>query len=476
MDDRTDSRRFRDAGLIRRFSVLLIRLGRVIDALITFAVLYFTVRWFGEAWRMSLAGIGLLFVLIFQVITSLSRTYRSRRVVRLRHHLLSLFVSWNMSAAIVISSIVILNGADPLLGRIVVVWLAVSLAIVAAWNVGVRIFLRYARYYGFDARRVGFVGANEMAAKLEKVFEKYPWAGMNVVGVFDDRVATHERVLAYPASKVAGSSSDLIELARRGAVDIVYITLPMAAEKRIKGFVDTFAETTASIYYCPSVYSFDLMNTRSDDVFGQPVISVIESPFTGNSRVLKRLEDWVLLLLLGPFVAVLATAIAIAICATSHGPVLFRQSRHGLDGRKFLICKFRTMYVDQCSEAFSQVRRNDLRVTPLGRILRATSLDELPQFFNVLMGDMSIVGPRPHPDTMNEDLRKQIYRYMIRHKVRPGITGLAQVSGFRGETDTNDKMEKRIACDLEYIRNWSIWLDMTILFRTVMAIRGKHVY
>jgi len=476
MEDRADPRRSRDAGLIRRFSALLIRLGRVIDTLITFTVLYLTLRSFGEAWSLNFAGIGLLFVLVFQVITSFSRTYRSQRVVRLRHQLFSLFANWTMSAAIVVSSIVILNGADPLLGRIVVVWLALSLVIVAAWNVGVRLFLRYARYYGYDARRVGFVGANEMAAKLEKVFEKYPWAGMHVVGVFDDRKESHDRVLAYSAAKVAGRSSDLVELARSGAVDIVYITLPMAAEKRIKEFVDHFADTTASIYYCPSVFSFDLMNARSDDVFGQPVISVIESPFTGHNRVLKRLEDWVLLLLLGPFVAVLAIAIAIAIRATSPGPALFRQSRHGLDGRKFLIWKFRTMYVDKCGAAFLQARRNDLRVTPLGRVLRATSLDELPQFFNVLKGDMSVVGPRPHPDTMNEDLRKQIYRYMIRHKVRPGITGLAQVNGFRGETETHDKMEKRIECDLEYIRNWSIWLDITILFRTVFAFRGKHVY
>ncbi len=475
MDIAVDSRRIRDAGLIRRCSALLIRLGRVIDTLITFAALYLTLRWFGQAWSLSFASICVLFVLIFQLITSLSRSYRSQRVVRLRHLLFNLFASWTMSAGIVVSAIVILNGAPPMLSRMVVVWLALALILVAAWNIGVRLFLRYARHYGYDARRLAFVGANEMAATLEKVFAKYPWAGMNVVGVFDDRVGSN-RVVEYPAEKVAGSRSDLVELARHGAVDIVYITLPMAAEKRIKEFVDSFAETTASIYYCPSVFSFDLMNARSDDVFGQPVISVIESPFIGHSRVLKRLEDWLLLLLLGPFVAVIAMAIAIAIRATSPGPVLFRQTRHGLDGKKFKICKFRTMYVDKCGAEFSQVRRNDSRITPLGRILRATSLDELPQFLNVLKGDMSIIGPRPHPDTMNEDLRKRIYRYMVRHKVRPGITGLAQVSGFRGETETYDKMEKRIACDLEYIKNWSIWLDISILFRTIFAIQGKHVY
>jgi len=283
-------------------------------------------------------------------------------------------------------------------------------------------------------------------------------------------------VSEYAGLEISGTVNDLIELAQCGAVDIVYITLPMAAEKRIKSLIDALADTTVSINYCPSFFSFDLMNARSDDVFGQPVISVVDSPFTGHSALIKRLEDYVLLVLLLPLVTVLMLLISVLIAMTSPGPVIFRQSRYGLDGKRFEMWKFRTMYVSRCDETFAQARRDDPRVTPLGRVLRATSLDELPQFFNVLRGEMSIVGPRPHPDVVNEENRKHIYRYMMRHKVRPGITGLAQVNGFRGETETKEKMERRIACDLEYIKRWSIWLDLKILYKTLFAFRGKHVY
>ena len=473
---RADSGTLSDGGILRRYSALLIRTGRLVDVLIIFATLYMAVRWFGETWTLEHAGIGLLFVLVFELTTSASRMYRSRRVVRLRHELFGLLYCWSLSSALVVFAIVVLLGTDDILIRIVLLWLGLAVAIIAPYHVGVRLLLRYARHYGYDARRVAFVGANEITAKLRKIFETHPWVGMNVLGVFDDRITSSERITDYPVSEISGSAADLIELARSGEVDMVYITLPMAAEKRNKGLIDDFSDTTASIYYCPGLFNFGLMNARADDVFGQPVISVIESPFVGYNGVLKRFEDLVLLVLLLPFLNALIVMISIAVALTSPGPIFFRQSRSGLDGKGFMMWKFRTMYTDNCAAAFSQARRNDSRVTPLGRFLRATSLDELPQFFNVLTGDMSIVGPRPHPDVVNEDHRTRIHRYMVRHKVRPGITGLAQVSGLRGETETDEKMEQRIACDLEYIKSWSIWLDIKILYRTLFALRGKHVY
>lgn len=463
-------------GLLRRYSGSLIRLGRLANALIIFAVLYMTLAGFGEAWHLEHAGIALLFVLIFELTTSASSMYRSRRVVRLRYELFGLLYCWVISSALVVLATAALLGADEVMMRIVLVWLGLSLAVIVPLQVGVRLFLRYARYFGYDARKVGFIGANQIARNLQGIFEAHPWVGMEVLGVFDDRYSSSDRLPDYPASQIVGGSADLIELARRGDVDLVYITLPMAAEERTKRLIDDFSDTTASIYYCPSMSTFDLMNARADDVFGQPVISVVESPFTGYSGALKRIEDWVLLALVLPFALSLGLLIAVAIALTSPGPVIYRQSRYGLDGKRFMMWKFRTMYVENCREQFSQARKNDSRVTPVGKLLRSTSLDELPQLFNVLTGDMSIVGPRPHPDVVNEDHRKRIHRYMVRHKVRPGITGLAQVSGHRGETETDEKMEQRVACDLEYIRSWSIWLDLKILYRTLFAWRGKHVY
>ena len=218
------------------------------------------------------------------------------------------------------------------------------------------------------------------------------------------------------------------------------------------------------------------MNARWDDVFGQPVITVLESPFVGHTGFLKRLEDLFLVAILAPvlFLPMLITAALVKL--SSSGPVFFKQSRYGLDGKTFMMWKFRTMYAEDCEDQYSQVKENDPRITPLGSILRKMSLDELPQIFNVLLGSMSIVGPRPHPDVVNEELRNRIHRYMTRHKIKPGITGWAQVNGFRGETETLEKMEKRIGYDLEYIRNWSVWLDMLILFKTVFNLTGDKVY
>lgn len=476
MEARADYRDFKHVGIIQQFSASFIRLGRVTDAIIIFASLYLTTRAFGENWNTSYAAVALIYILVFEVITSVSQMYRSWRMVRLRHELVKVSFFWLVSSALVALGIYVFFQNSGLNNRVIVAWFGSLLALIATVRVATRLLLRYVRSFGYDSRSVAFVGANDIAVRLRNTFRAHPWMGMKVVGMFDDREARADRGVAVTEQDVAGSAADLVQLARNGAVDIVYVCLPMAAELRIRTLVDTFSDTTASIYYCPSFFNFDLMNARWDDVFGQPVVSIIDSPFTGHNAIVKRTEDLALLLLLSPIVLVLLLAIAIGVASTSAGPVFFKQSRYGLDGRRFTMWKFRTMYVDHCNAAFNQATRNDPRVTVFGRFLRASSLDEVPQLYNVLKGDMSIVGPRPHPDVVNEDQRTQIHRYMMRHKVRPGITGLAQVSGFRGETETKEKMEQRIACDLEYMRSWSILLDIKILYRTLFSFRGRHVY
>ena len=242
-------------------------------------------------------------------------------------------------------------------------------------------------------------------------------------------------------------------------------------QPRILQLLDELRDTTVSIYFVPDFFMTDLIQARLDDLGGLPVVAVCESPFTGINGLFKQVSDFLMAALILVLISPLMIAIAIAIKLTSPGPVLFRQHRYGLDGERIVVYKFRSMSVCENGDTVIQARANDNRVTPLGAFLRRTSLDELPQFINVLQGRMSVVGPRPHAVAHNETYRKLIKGYMIRHKVRPGITGWAQVNGCRGETETLDKMKRRIDFDLEYLRRWSFLLDLRIILRTIGLMR-----
>jgi putative colanic acid biosynthesis UDP-glucose lipid carrier transferase len=269
----------------------------------------------------------------------------------------------------------------------------------------------------------------------------------------------------------------LVADCKKGNIDRVYITLPMRAEKRIKWLMNELADSTASVYLVPDIFMFELLHARSDIIAGIPTISIYDSPLDGSNGIVKRIEDLVLsaiiLLLISPILLVMSFAIKI----TSRGPILFKQIRYGIDGKAIEIWKFRSMIVLDNDKKFSQAKKNDVRLTPIGGFIRSTSLDELPQFFNVLQGRMSIVGPRPHAVVHNEQYRSLINGYMLRHKVKPGITGWAQVHGLRGETDTLEKMEKRIEFDLDYIRNWSLGFDIKIVVSTILkSFTDKNAY
>jgi putative colanic acid biosynthesis UDP-glucose lipid carrier transferase len=245
----------------------------------------------------------------------------------------------------------------------------------------------------------------------------------------------------------------------------------------VKKLLDQLGDTTASIYYIPDVFVFELIQARPSEILGVPVVAMCETPFYGYRGLIKRLMDIGIASAALVVLAPVMIAIAIAIRRTMSGSVLFTQRRYGLDGREFNVYKFRTMTVSEDGADFRQATRNDSRVTPLGRILRRFSLDELPQLINVLQGRMSLVGPRPHAVAHNEECRKLIKRYMVRHKVLPGITGLAQVSGYRGETVSLEDMEARVNLDLEYLRNWSPVLDLQILLLTALEmIRTDKAY
>lgn len=320
------------------------------------------------------------------------------------------------------------------------------------------------------------IGANEVGVELERRITR-SHASEKFCGFLDFR--SIERLNA-PADKLinAGCSPrDFADFVRNNGIAKVYLALPISLTPRIQELIRELRDTTASVYFVPNIFAFDLVRPRCIEINGMPAFSICDSPMHDVSSVAKRLFDLVLagslLLLTWPVLL----AVAVAIKQSSPGPVLFKQRRYGLNGEEILVYKFRSMTVCEDGSNVMQATRDDIRVTPLGGFLRRTSLDELPQIFNVLEGKMSFVGPRPHAVAHNEAYRKLINGYMLRHKVRPGITGLAQVNGLRGETATVDKMQRRVQFDIDYMRHWSLWLDIKILARTAYTlIRDKNAY
>jgi len=317
-------------------------------------------------------------------------------------------------------------------------------------------------------RNAVIAGSSELGAKLAAQISDSALLGIHLDGIFDDR--RPERRVMIEEVPVLGRLDQLAEYVKSHHVDLIYITLPMASQPRILRLLNELRDTTASIYFVPDIFVFDLIQARMDSINGIPVVAVCETPFFGVNGMLKSISDFVLgtliLILISPLLLVLAAGVKLS----SPGPVLFRQRRYGLDGRQITVYKFRTMVVLEDGEEIKQATRDDQRITPFGRFLRRTSLDELPQFINVVQGRMSIVGPRPHAVAHNETYRKLINGYMVRHKVKPGITGWAQVNGLRGETDTVDKMRQRIEYDLGYLRNWSLRLDLQIIAKTIFLV------
>lgn len=316
--------------------------------------------------------------------------------------------------------------------------------------------------------RAVIVGMNPQGEALAQGITGSDYAGIRLLGFVDDRGG--ERSQHRSQFKVVGKLDELPDFVKRHRVQSIYLSLPMTSRPRILQVLDGLKDTTASIYFVPDMFITDLIQGRSDSVCGVTVISVCDTPFRGYNGFLKRVSDVVLSMLILLLISPLLVLVAILVKLDSPGPVFFKQRRYGLDGEEIMVYKFRSMAVAEDGVAITQATKNDARVTRLGALLRRTSLDELPQFVNVLQGRMSVVGPRPHAVAHNELYRKLIKGYMVRHKVRPGITGWAQVNGQRGETETLDKMQARIDFDLDYLRNWSLQLDLYIILKTIRLV------
>jgi putative colanic acid biosysnthesis UDP-glucose lipid carrier transferase len=336
------------------------------------------------------------------------------------------------------------------------------------------------------ARRAIFAGYNDISVSLAQRVERTSLSALRIEGFFDDRAPgrlgartsdNSPKESVPPEPSLRGSLKDIVPYVKANGIDVIFVALPVSHIARVQALLDDLRDTTVSIYYVPMVFPLDSIQGGTSEFLGVPLIALCETPFHGTRGVSKRLTDLTLASLILIPAAPIMLLIALLVRLSSPGPALFKQRRYGLDGRQIIVYKFRTMRVTEDGDSIRQATQSDSRITPLGRLLRRTSLDELPQLLNVLQGRMSLVGPRPHAVAHNEQYRKLIKGYMLRHKVAPGITGLAQVHGMRGETQTLEQMEARIKYDLEYLRNWSPLLDLKILFKTLLiVVRGEKAY
>jgi putative colanic acid biosysnthesis UDP-glucose lipid carrier transferase len=359
--------------------------------------------------------------------------------------------------------------------RVVLSWGFISPFVASGTLLLLQMILRKIAFSQENQRSAVIVGVNDSSLSLAKKLTLHPEFCSHILGIFDDR--GNDRLGPLGQFQVIGKLNELAAYVRRERVDVIFVSLPIRHVERVMTLLDELRDSTASIYYVPDLFVFDLIQSRTSEIEGIPVVAMCETPFFGYRGVQKRVTDLALtLMILVPALPVILL-LALLVKLDSRGPAIFRQRRYGLDGEEIIVYKFRSMRVTEDGGQITQATRDDPRITRVGRILRRFSLDELPQLINVLQGRMSLVGPRPHAVAHNELYRKQIKGYMVRHKVLPGITGLAQVSGCRGETQDLAQMEARVAYDLEYLRHWSPSLDLRILLQTFRELLGnKRAY
>ena len=454
--------------MVRTGNRSLVELSKSItDPLLAVACLFFATWAWGHEIR---PAEGILAALVFSLTYPASIPFRQRSRGMIRH----IAGSWALVVALLL-----------LFGLAVDMIRVFDQNVLAAWIIGTpaaQVLAHWVsplivpRLIAMRGEQVAIViGANTLGRTMARQLAEDPFSQTRVAAFFDDREAN--RLGNVTEAPICGRIDRVADYVRANRTDQIIIALPMASQPRILQLLDSLRDTTASIYFVPDIFMLDIIQARIDTMVGLPVVAVCESPFHGTTGVIKRLSDLCISVAALVLTAPVMLLVALAIKLTMPGPVLFKQRRYGLDGQEIIVWKFRSMKVLENGPEIRQATREDERITPLGRFLRRTSLDELPQFFNVLQGRMSVVGPRPHAVAHNEMYRKLIKGYMIRHKVKPGITGLAQISGARGETETLEKMEARIRYDLEYLRNWSLRLDLWIVYRTVLqAFRDPNAY
>ena len=455
------------AGFIKRHHSLLASAHQLVDVLIVWGMLAAVVAVASVTWEICYQIAAFFSSLCYHILGHKNGLYSSWRGQSLWQEVKAIYNTWLITLGGLLIISFLFNLTEEFGGAVMVAWAIAVPAAVSLYRISVRMILREFRRVGINTRRVAIVGAKEPGVSLAKHILGSDWMGMKIAGFYDDRVSVGDKPLNDTSLQVIGDIQQLLNDARRSEFDDIYIALPMREETTIKKLVEELSNSSCAVHIVPDVFTFKMLNASSREIGGLPVVSVYNSPLDSFDAFVKRAEDVVLSSLILCVIAIPMLFIAAAVKFTSKGPVIFKQRRYGINGEEIEVWKFRSMTTCDNGDVVIQATKNDSRVTKVGAFLRKTSMDELPQFINVLQGTMSIVGPRPHAVAHNELYRDKISGYMQRHLVKPGITGLAQINGWRGETDTLEKMEKRIDCDLNYIRNWSLSWDLKIIALTV---------
>ncbi len=442
--------------------------GLVVGAALLAHRLYFGTFGPLESYWLAIAGVAILAIALFPLL----RVYEPQRGVTLTIEIRTLLSAWALLAAMVFAVFFVTKSGAQFSRVWTALWLSIGFILHLGIRITLRLLLRSLRKRGFNQRHIVIVGAGSLGRDVARRLHANAWSGFAVRGFYDDNGALAGQW--FEGVPVLGSPEDLVRDLAGLKLDQVWIALPLRAEERIKALLAGLQQVSVQISFVPDIYGFHLINHTVSEIAGLPIINLTDTPLAGLNGVLKAVEDYLLaaalLLVLAPLMAIIALAIAL----DSRGPLIYRQERLTWNGSVFRILKFRTMPVDseRGTGPVWATRAAD-RATRVGRFLRRYSLDELPQLLNVLMGEMSLVGPRPERPEFVERFRAEIPGYMQKHLVKAGITGWAQVNDLRGDSD----LHRRIEYDLFYIENWSLWFDVRVLALTlVQVVRSRHAY
>lgn len=448
------------SGRIRQFSGELASSNRFLDALVIWVCLRVLCQIYPIDQEQAdlYQYLGALSVTLYLLVANFRSVYRSARLESYAQISQKIFSAW-LIVAFSLIALAFLTKTSGVFSRLIIgSWLLITPLLLIAERLCIYYALRVMRAQGANTRTFIVFGSPENGRLLQQKIAQTPWTGMHYLGNTEDYAQLLERI-------------------KEKHIDYVFIVNAEQDAERTRKTIAGLSDSTASVYIAPQLFLQNTFDTAWITLGNTPMITINDHPFYGSYWLIKKLEDLILGSIIFILVLPLMIAIGIAVKLSSKGPMLFKQRRYGLNGEVIQVLKFRTMRTMDDGGVVVQASKDDPRVTPLGRFLRRSSLDELPQFWNVIQGSMSIVGPRPHAIAHNEEYRRLIEGYMLRHKVKPGITGWAQVNGFRGETETLDKMKSRIEYDLYYINHWSLGFDLKIILMTVVnGFAGKTAY
>lgn len=451
-------------------------LHRVTDILLPTSLLLALTVLLNIPWQERYLTMGLLGGFVFVIASQMVGVYRSWRGRSLFASAKLILNAWLLTWATLIVIAFLYKDSENFSRLAVTLWAIITPIILIGYRVALRTILAKYRMHGNNTKTIAIIGAGKVGQHIANIIQTNPWLGYRVCAFYDDNTELHDtQINDIP---VKGCTNKIGDIVNQNQYSEIYICLPLRAEHKIKQILNELTDTTSVVKFVPDLFTFDLMHAKTSELKGIPVFSVYDTPLSSTSnQIIKRLEDVIFSSIILVLISPILLWIAFMVKRSSPGPVLFKQKRYGLNGKEIRVYKFRSMTTQDNGPVIKQAIQNDPRVTPFGAFIRRTSLDELPQFINVLQGKMSIVGPRPHAVAHNEEYRKLVPKYMQRHLVKPGITGWAQINGWRGETDTLEKMEKRVQFDLHYINNWSLWLDIRIIILTLFkGFINKNAY